>query len=77
MTGKFIVIEGLDATGKSTLVDKLAKSLNAILLRCPPRLETPGLIDGDATFHTLTIVRPYSGVLTIEQRISLRASRPR
>lgn len=27
MTGKFIVIEGLDATGKSTLVGELAKSL--------------------------------------------------
>jgi len=51
MIGKFIVIEGLDATGKSTLVDKLAKSLNAILLRCPPRLEAPGLIDGDLCSH--------------------------
>ena len=47
MTGKFIVIEGLDATGKSTLVAKLAKSLNATHLQCPPRLETPKLIDGD------------------------------
>ena len=47
MTGKFIVIEGLDATGKSTLVDALAKSLDAKLLGCPPRLEAPGLIDGD------------------------------
>ena len=47
MTGKFIVIEGLDATGKSTLVAKLAKSLNATLLQCPPRLESPEFIDGD------------------------------
>ena len=47
MTGKFIVIEGLDAAGKSTLVDKLAKSLNATLLQCPPRLEAPEFIDGD------------------------------
>ena len=47
MTGKFIVIEGLDATGKSTLVDELAKSLDATLLRCPPRLEASELIDGD------------------------------
>ena len=47
MTGKFIVIEGLDATGKSTLVDELAKSLEATLLGCPPRLEASELIDGD------------------------------
>ena len=47
MTGKFIVIEGLDATGKSTLVAKLAKSLNATLLKCPPRLKAPELVDGD------------------------------
>jgi thymidylate kinase len=51
MNGKFIVIEGLDATGKSTLVSKLAKSLNATLLKCPPRLEAPKLMDGD--------LRPY------------------
>ena len=47
MTGKFIVIEGLDATGKSTLVDKLAKPLNATRLQCPLRLEAPDFIDGD------------------------------
>ena len=47
MTGKFIVIEGLDATGKSTLVEKLAKRLNATLLKCPPRLEAPELSDAD------------------------------
>lgn len=47
MTGKFIVIEGLDATGKSTLVDALAKSVDATLLKCPPRLEASELTDGD------------------------------
>ena len=47
MTGKFIVIEGLDATGKSTLVEKLTKRLNATLLKCPPRLEAPDLSDTD------------------------------
>ncbi len=31
MTGRFIVIGGLDATGKSTLAPKLAKKLNAAL----------------------------------------------
>ncbi len=43
MTGKFIVIEGLDATGKSTLANMLAKCLNATLLKCPPRLSAPDL----------------------------------
>lgn len=47
MTGKFIVIEGLDATGKSTLVEKLTKRLNATLLKCPPRLDAPDLSDTD------------------------------
>lgn len=47
MIGKFIVIEGLDATGKSTLVGELAESLKATLLRCPPKLEAPEFIDGD------------------------------
>ena len=52
MTGKFIVIEGLDAVGKSTLgkstlVDALVKSLDATLLKCPPRLEASELTDGD------------------------------
>lgn len=51
MTGKFIVIEGLDATGKSTLVDALAKSLDATLLGCPPRLEAPKFIGGDLRPH--------------------------
>ena len=44
MTGKFIVIEGLDATGKSTLVDTLATSLHATLLKCPPQLEAPEFV---------------------------------
>ena len=47
MTGKFIVIEGLDATGKSTLAVGLAKSLNATHLKCPPRLEAPELMADD------------------------------
>lgn len=47
MTGKFIVIEGLDATGKSTLVEKLTKCLNAALLKCPPCLEAPDLLEAD------------------------------
>ena len=51
MTGKFIVIEGLDATGKSTLVDKLATSLNATLLQCPPKLEASEFTNGDLRLH--------------------------
>ena len=47
MTGKFIVIEGLDATGKSTLVGELVKSLDATHLRCPPRLEAPEFMEAD------------------------------
>lgn len=52
MTGnRFIVIEGLDATGKSTLVDKLAEHLDAILLACPPKLEAPGLSEEDIRLY--------------------------
>lgn len=52
MTGnRFIVIEGLDATGKSTLVAKLAKHLDATLLACPPTLEAPGLSAEDLRLY--------------------------
>ena len=44
-------IEGLDATGKSTLVAELVKSLDATHLQCPPRLEAPEFIDGDLRSH--------------------------
>lgn len=40
MNSKFIVIEGLDATGKSTLAPKLGNRLGATLLQCPPKLES-------------------------------------
>lgn len=39
MIGKFIVIEGLDATGKSTLSGLLVEKLNATILKCPPELK--------------------------------------
>ena len=42
MTGKFVVVEGLDATGKSKLAPRLADRLEAVHLKCPPRLEAPG-----------------------------------
>ncbi len=51
MTGKFVVIEGLDATGKSTLVEELVKRLNATQLACPPELKALGLSDGDLRSH--------------------------
>ena len=43
MNSKFTVIEGLDATGKSTLASGLADRLDATLLQCPPKLEAPDL----------------------------------
>ena len=42
---KFIVIEGLDATGKSTLVDKLSILLDAVQLSCPPEILIPSIVD--------------------------------
>ena len=43
---KFIVIEGLDATGKSTLVENLSSSLDATRLVCPPEIMAPSLGEG-------------------------------
>ena len=51
MTGKFVVIEGLDATGKSTLVQRLAACLNATPLKSPPRLEAPEFLKADLRSH--------------------------
>ena len=44
MTGKFIAIEGLDGTGKSTLMPELIKHLAATQLECPPQLACPRAI---------------------------------
>ena len=51
MPGKFIVIEGLDATGKSTLAPKLARYLNATLLACPPQLKKHEILEGNLRSH--------------------------
>ena len=48
---KFIVIEGLDATGKSTLVEKLSVLLNATQLSCPPEIIVPSINEGPARNH--------------------------
>lgn len=51
VVNKFIVIEGLDATGKSTLVDKLSFLLDAVQLSCPPEILIPSIVDGHARSH--------------------------
>lgn len=48
---RFIVIEGLDATGKSTLVENLSKSLPAKKLSCPPKIIVPSLQEGPIRKH--------------------------
>ena len=48
---KFIVIEGLDATGKSTLVENLSSSLDATRLVCPPEIMVPSLGGGSIRKH--------------------------
>ena len=51
VVNRFIVIEGLDATGKSTLVEKLSSKLNATKLSCPPKIMTPSITEGSARTH--------------------------
>ena len=51
MTGRVVVVKGLDGAGKSTLVPRLAESLNAVRLARPPRLEAPGLSPEDLRSH--------------------------
>ena len=38
----FVVVEGLDATGKTTLCARLAEHLNAATIKCPPEISVPG-----------------------------------
>ena len=67
MTGKFIVIEGIDATGKSTVARKLAKSLKGTLRKSPPQLEAPELMDGDLRSH-------FDGRPSVQRRAYYRAA---
>jgi len=48
----FIVIEGIDFTGKSTLTKNLCSHLNALYLKSPPEIACPLLYEG-------TDMRPY------------------
>lgn len=58
----FLVLEGLDGTGKSTVAKALAARLDAVMLRSPPNLvHTPGLTgtaDGD-TLPSLGSLRQH------------------
>ena len=51
IVNRFIVIEGLDATGKSTLVEKLSSNINATKLSCPPKIMIPSITGGSARTH--------------------------
>jgi len=48
---QFIVIEGLDATGKSTLVENLTRALSAKMISCPPNIIIPSLQEGSIRPH--------------------------
>lgn len=37
MSGRFIVLEGLDCVGKSTIAELLAKRLNGVYVSTPPQ----------------------------------------
>jgi len=41
MSYPIVVIEGLDGVGKSTLVESLAKKINAVVLKTPPFIYSP------------------------------------
>jgi thymidylate kinase len=45
------VVEGLDGTGKTTLVELLANAIGAISLRSPPKLKADSFPDGDLRGH--------------------------
>ena len=51
MPGEFPFIEGLDGSGKSTLMPELVKHLDAIQLECLRRLHVPGLSHWDLRSH--------------------------
>jgi len=48
---RFIVIEGLDATGKSTLVEKLVVRLSAKKIISPPDINVPSISGGSIRPH--------------------------
>ena len=64
---KFIVIEGLDATGKSTLVRNLSLALDAHQLFCPPKINIPSIQEGPARSH-------FDSLIPLQRRAFYRFS---
>ena len=48
---RFIVVDGLDSVGKTTLCSELARALGAEAHKCPPQLVAPALGDSDLRRH--------------------------
>ena len=67
--GKFIVIEGLDATGKTTIVPMLSASIDAMALNCPPKLLDNKIID-----HTSDLRKHFDKQPSIVRRAYYRAA---
>ena len=47
MSNRLIVIEGLDGTGKSTLISSLCKQLDATLISTPPEMFDSRISEGE------------------------------
>ena len=71
--GKFIVIEGLDATGKTTIVPMLSASIDAMTLNCPPKLLDNKIIDLGLD-HTSDLRKHFDKQPSIVRRAYYRAA---
>ena len=67
---KFILFEGLDRTGKSTIAEKIAKLLDAKLLHSPPEV----LVPFRKYFDTLDNTTNFSYYLTANQILDFKIS---
>ena len=47
MNNRLIVVEGLDGTGKTTLISSLCKELDATLISTPPEMFDSRLYEGE------------------------------